>query len=124
MFTTPPGKSLVSNTLIKSPVISGFLRGNGNDVLPMEMAGMTKERNPAWRIRWANDTTVPMGSFIASATFRNGGFVDRAIELSAHARKKNPFNSQAHFLFRLFLSDDIGQAAGNFFVALRQVFAI
>src|SRR2546430_16673076 len=43
-------------------------------VLPAEMAGITRERNPSNGTSAGHTTpTVPIGSFIASATLRNGG---------------------------------------------------
>src|SRR5882724_9666253 len=48
--------------------------------------------------------------------------MNRAIELvGPRGVRKNALDAEADFVFRLFFPNDIGQSAGNFVAALRQV---
>src|SRR6266481_5334526 len=101
-----------------------FLRGNGNDGVAHGDGGHDQgEESEQWRIHWANDTHRADGFFHRQRNIPEWRIVDRAIELvGPRGVRKNALDAEADFQFRLFLSDDIGQAAGNFFAALRQVF--
>ena len=90
MFTTPPGRSVVSTPGKLRPTSAEIRASQGiaTTVFPMAMAGITSDTNPSSGISWVcGDTipTVPIASSIASATFRNGGLCTAPSDLSAHA---------------------------------------
>jgi len=109
--------------LIKVSVISGYFSEEWQRRCAHGDGGHDQgEESEQWRIRWATTPTVPMGSFIASATSGMADCGPRYRTCRPTRRKKKSVQFPGSLPLPLFLSDDIGQAAGNFFVALRQVF--